>query len=96
MIDTATDGPARTRTYQPSPAVTEQLMAEGLINLAEAVAFLPRAHGKLVSTSSVFRWITRGKRGVHLEGLQLIGNGWFTSKAALARFASALTAREAG
>jgi hypothetical protein len=79
----------------PSAAVAERLMAEGLLSLVQAAALLPPVRGKRVATSSIFRWIVRGKHGVRLEGIRLHGGGWWTSKAALARFAAAVTASEA-
>ena len=77
-----------------SPAVAERLMTEGLLSLVQAAALLPPIRGKRVSTSSIFRWIDRGKLGVRLEAIRLHGAGWWTSRAALARFASVVTARE--
>jgi hypothetical protein len=67
-------------------------MAEGLLSLVQAAALLPPVRGKRVATSSLFRWIIRGKHGVKLEAIQLHGPGWWTSKPAIARFAAAVTA----
>jgi hypothetical protein len=74
-----------------SPAIAERLISEGLVSLAEIAAMLPPVRGKKTSSSSVFRWIVHGKEGVKLEGIRLHGSGFWTSKPALARFASALT-----
>ena len=40
--------------------------------------------------STLIRWITKGSRGVRLEAIRL-GGRWFSSRAALQRFAKALT-----
>lgn len=89
---------ARTDVAEPvspvSAAVAARLMDEGLLSLVQIAAFLPPVRGKRVSTSSVFRWITKGKHGVKLEGIRLHGGGYFSSKAALARFAAAVTQAE--
>lgn len=78
-----------------SPAIAERLMEEGLLGLVQIAAMLPPIRGKRVSTSSIFRWIVKGKHGIQLEAIRLHGSGYFSSKAALARFAAALTAAEA-
>lgn len=75
------------------PAVAERLISEGLISLVTAAAMLPPVRGKRVSTSSIFRWIVRGKHGVKLEAVKISGEGFWVSKPALARFAAALTNR---
>jgi hypothetical protein len=87
MNDTTTALP------MPSASVAERLLTEGLLSLVEASKLLPPVRGKRVSTSSLFRWIVRGKGKIKLEGVRLHGSGWWTSKAALARFASAITAQ---
>lgn len=78
-------------SVRTSPTIAERLLDEGLISLSQAAELLPRVRGKRVSTSSLFRWIVRGKHGIKLDGVVLNGSGYWTSKAALARFASALT-----
>jgi hypothetical protein len=78
-------------TPDTSPSIASRLLDEGLISLVEASKLLPRIRGKGVSTSSLFRWCTRGKCGVKLEFVRLHGSGLWTSKQAVARFASALT-----
>ncbi|HEX3152936.1 MAG TPA: DUF1580 domain-containing protein [Gemmataceae bacterium] len=84
----------RLEPVQPSAAVAERLITEGLISLVQAAATLPSVRGKRVSTSSIFRWIVKGKHGVRLEAIKMGGPGYWTSKPALARFAAALTAAE--
>jgi hypothetical protein len=74
-----------------SPALAERLLTEGLISLVQAAAMLPPVRGKRVSTSSIFRWIVKGKHGVKLEAIKMGGTAYWTSKQAMARFASALT-----
>ncbi len=77
-----------------SPEIAARLLDEGLISLVTAASLLPPIRGKRVSTSSIFRWIIRGKHGIKLEAVRLHGPGWHTSKPALARFAAALTHAE--
>ncbi len=85
---------ARPDPVPTSAAVAERLMSEGLISLVTAAASLPPVRGKRVSTSSIFRWIVKGKHGVRLEATKLHGTGFWTSRPALARFAAALTAAD--
>ena len=75
--------------------MAKRLISEGLISLLEASKFLPPVRGRNVSTSSVFRWICRGKGGVKLDGIKLHSGLWWTSREALIRFAAALTAKAA-
>jgi len=77
----------------PSPDVASRLLDEGLISLTQAAALLPPVRGKRVAKSSLFRWCVKGKSGIKLEAVRLGGPGLWTSKAALARFASQLTAK---
>jgi hypothetical protein len=76
-----------------SPAVAERLMSEGLKSLLEIASALPPVRGKRVSTSSVLRWVLRGKQGIRLEAVKLHGSAWWSSMPALARFSAALTAK---
>jgi Protein of unknown function (DUF1580) len=75
----------------------DYLQNEELISLAEARQGLPtRRAGKRVSLSCMYRWTKPpGCRGVVLESLQ-IGGCRCTSREALARFFSALTAQARG
>jgi Protein of unknown function (DUF1580) len=60
---------------------------ESLITLPEAARLLPgRPH-----VSTLWRWVSRGCRGIRLETLA-IGRHRFTSREALERFAAATTA----
>ena len=59
---------------------------EALIPLAQVPAVLPRLRrGRKVHRSSVYRWSTKGCRGVQLESLQCAATRC-TSRAALQRF----------
>lgn len=78
-------------TETVSPSTAQRLIDEGLISLTEAAKLLPPVRGKRVSTSSLFRWVVRGKHGVKLEAIILNGCGYSTSKQAIGRFAAALT-----
>ena len=67
------------------------ISSERLLSLTEAAKSLPgRPH-----LSSIFRWLTRGVRGVRLEST-LVGGRRYTSQEALARFCAAITAAAAG
>jgi hypothetical protein len=66
------------------------LMNEDLVRLSDAAWDLPhRPH-----TSTLFRWMKRGVRGVRLEAVR-VGGGWFTSREAVRRFIVATTAAAA-
>ncbi len=79
-----------------TPDIADRLFVEGLISLVQAASLLPPIRGQRVSASSIFRWITRGKLGIRLEGIKCHGTGYYTSRQAMARFAAALTLREQG
>ena len=71
------------------------ISTEQLLTLPQAARVRP--HGRLgrpTHPSTVYRWISRGVRGVagvvKLEGVR-IGGSWYTSREALQRFAEALT-----
>jgi len=66
------------------------ITTEALLSLSEAAKTLPgRPHA-----SSIFRWLTRGVRGVRLEST-LVGGRRYTSQEALVRFCAAITAAAA-
>jgi hypothetical protein len=63
---------------------------ETTITLAQAAAEQPcRREGKRVSTVTIWRWATRGVKGIVLETLQT-PSGRVTSREALQRFFTAL------
>jgi len=67
------------------------LLAEGLITLTEATRYCPRRRGgRKVHTSTIYRWATRGSRGVWLEVVDT-PSGLCTSVPALQRFFDRLT-----
>ncbi len=74
-----------------SPALAERLRTEGLKSLEEIALSLPLVKGKRVSTSSVLRWVLRGKSGCKLEAIRCVGGLWFSSLPALDRWMSAMT-----
>jgi hypothetical protein len=76
-----------------SAALAERLMTEGLKSLEEIALSLPMVKGKRVSTSSVLRWVLRGKSGCRLEAIRASGGQWFSSLPALARWSAELTNR---
>lgn len=60
--------------------------ADELLTFAQAAVVLPsRRQGKKVSISTLWRWATRGSRGVVLETKKL-GGLTYTSREALTRF----------
>jgi hypothetical protein len=84
-------------TEHPDPPSSDiwpqqtDLFSEGLITLTEATRYCPRRQpGRKVHTTTVYRWATRGCRGVCLEVLDTPG-GLCTTKAALRRFFLRLT-----
>lgn len=67
------------------------LQHEQLLSLSAVSKLLPgRPHA-----SSIFRWISRGIRGVRLEST-LLGGRRYTSREAIERFAAATTAAANG
>jgi hypothetical protein len=65
--------------------------SETLLSLADAAKTLPaRRAGKKPHVSCIYRWTTRGCKGVVLESLQC-GGTRVTSREALARFFQRLT-----
>jgi len=68
------------------------LAHEELLTLAEAARALPRLRNeRKVHVSTLYRWISRGVRGVRLEAVRL-GRTLVTSREALQRFAERLNA----
>lgn len=62
---------------------------EKLFSLIEAACLIPPRNGRKVSISTLYRWTTRGCRGVHLEFTQ-VGSTRMTSSETLTRFFSRL------
>ncbi len=58
--------------------------------LSDVAAMLPRYQGKRIHNSTMWRWCTRGVRGVKLEYVRL-GARIVTSVEAVARFSAKLT-----
>jgi hypothetical protein len=64
---------------------------EELIAIRDVPRELPkRPNGRRLHTSAVYRWLSRGVRGVVLESVK-IGGTTYTSKEAMARFAERLS-----
>lgn len=71
---------------------TVDLAHEEPLTLAEAARRLPRLRGdRKVHVSTLYRWVSRGLRGVRLEAVRL-GRTLVTSQEALQRFAERLNA----
>jgi len=68
-----------------------EISSEALIPISEVPAALPRR----VSIASVYRWMLRGVKGIHLQTI-LIGGRRYTSREALQRFAEQTTAAASG
>ena len=67
------------------------LHTEHLLSLPAAVKALPRTRtGKATHIATVYRWISRGIRGVRLESIR-VGGALYTSREAIQRFADRLT-----
>lgn len=72
-----------------------EVATEQLVHVREVPWFLPRQlNGRRVHISAVYRWMSRGVRGVLLEFVQ-VGGRRYTSKEVLQRFADRLTSSEA-
>lgn len=64
---------------------------EHVVSLTEAAGLLPRRRqGKKPNVATLYRWASRGCRGIVLETIQ-IGGTRCTSREALQRFAERLT-----
>ena len=76
-----------------APVISEVLGGDAL-TLAAAARTLPPHRGKCTSPRTLWRWhmkgVQTGERRVHLE-MARVGTMWVTSRAALARFLTALT-----
>src|SRR5262249_16805072 len=75
-------------------AIADRIMSEGAIPVSKAAKLIVAEKGRIhpyPSSSTLVRWIVRGKRGCFLDGCQLSGETWFTSKQALVRFAAGLS-----
>ena len=77
---------AQCASADPQQCPQIDLVCEGLITLTEATSLCPRWRmGRKPARSTVYRWATRGCRGVYLETLDTPG-GLVTTKPALLRF----------
>jgi hypothetical protein len=66
-------------------------LSEELLTMPEAASLLPkRRGGAKVSLTSLWRWSTRGAKGVRLETVR-VGSSVYTTRAALRRFIEART-----
>jgi hypothetical protein len=64
---------------------------EALISIREAAQLLPKVSGKQTHPSTLYRWCTKGCRGVLLAHTRL-GSRLCTTPAALNEFAQSITA----
>jgi len=71
-------------------------LTEELVSMADAASLLPkRRGGAKLSLSTLWRWSTRGAKGVRLETVR-VGSGVYTTRDALRRFIEARTAAAGG
>ncbi len=71
-------------------------LEEELLTMPQAAALLPkRRGGSRVSLTSLWRWSTRGAKGVRLETVR-VGSSVYTTRTALRRFIEARTAAARG
>lgn len=73
------------------PQAVAQVLREGAKPVSDLAGMLPPERGKRTNPQTLVRWITRGKKGVRLEGYRGHGNGWFSSVDALSRFFARLS-----
>lgn len=79
------------------PQVLTEIQSGAGLSLSAAGRLFPAHRGSgTVDPSTVFRWVTKGTRGadarvVKLEAIR-VGGRWLTSRGAVARFVTALTA----
>lgn len=59
--------------------------SEKLLTLEEAARLFPGKGGRILHISTVFRWATKGAKGVLLESIR-VGGKRYTSREALQRF----------
>jgi hypothetical protein len=68
-----------------------EISAETLLTMAQATRLRPLGRlGRPTHPSTIYRWISRGVRGIRLESIRL-GGTTYTSREALQRFADRLT-----
>ncbi len=73
------------------PELSDSPLTEELVRLSDVPKHLPRnRNGKKIGTSTVYRWSTKGVRGIRLACWQL-PSGRVTSLEAVTRFLLALT-----
>jgi hypothetical protein len=81
----------------PVPQVLSEIQSGEGLSLSAAGRLFPGHRGNgTVDPSTVFRWVTKGMRTpdgrvMRLEAVR-VGGRWLTSRGAVARFVSALTA----
>jgi uncharacterized protein DUF1580 len=68
---------------------------ENVIPLTSAPSYLPRRNGKPIHNSTLFRWASKGVRGVRLETIR-VGGSRCTSIEALRRFVAQLSVGQSG
>lgn len=78
-----------TPIISPVTSTASNLLAEGLVDLAEAAAFFKNAHGRKPHVATLRRWAKNGCRGYKLE-VTFLGNRMMTSRQAAARFLAAI------
>jgi hypothetical protein len=86
---------AQARDWQ---AIAERIQSEGPLPVSKAAKLVRAERGRRghCSSQTLLRWILSGKQGVFLDAYRMAGETWYTSEAALTRFAAQLSALEFG
>lgn len=66
---------------------------EKLLTMSEATAYVPKRNGRKVHSTTIWRWVRYGSKGVFLDGLRT-PSGWVTSVEAISRFMVELTRQD--
>jgi hypothetical protein len=75
--------------------VAGRQFGEPVMTLAEAAGWLERRFGRRPNVASIWRWATKGSKGVRLETISL-GRFRYTTESALERFVAETSRRVAG
>jgi hypothetical protein len=75
--------------------VAGRQFSEPVMTLAEAAGWFDRRFGRRPNVASIWRWATKGSKGVRLETISL-GRFRYTTEGALERFVAETSRRDAG
>lgn len=77
-----------------NPTAVEQILSEPLITLSQAAQLVPAVNGRKPHVATLYRWATRGIKGVILESA-FVGGVRVTSVEAIQRFLNRLLQKPA-